>query len=70
MTTTKRTKTDVKPSSGYRYCAHDRCMAIVIGKAGTVCDDCAEHDENPSTVCCYGCDHDGDDAEAAEGGAS
>lgn len=55
--------TTKQPSTGYIYCGHKHCCAIIIGKPGDLCDDC-QLDPDASEGCCTGCDN---DAEALDG---
>lgn len=46
--------------SGYHYCAHVCCFAIIVGAPGDLCDSCAAEDPSlagPGSVCA-GCDND------------
>lgn len=48
--------------TGYVYCAHQYCFAIIIGKAGDLCDDCRAEDEGHDYEDCSGCDNDAEGA--------
>jgi hypothetical protein len=63
-------ETKASESSGYVHCAHECCFAIIIGKAGSVCEDCCEHDEASDAYCCAGCDNDNSDLSIDDGSMS
>lgn len=48
--------------SGYVYCAHLYCFAIIVGQLGDLCDDCAaQTDLTVGQLECEGCDNDSTD---------
>lgn len=52
-------------TTGYIYCAHVCCFAIIVGKPGDLCDDCAAQTEmvTDQPYACDGCDNDGQAAD-------
>jgi hypothetical protein len=44
--------------TGYVTCAHEYCLATIIGKEGDLCEDCALEDIGNEDASCEGCDHD------------